>query len=100
SPASSSLGDSYVRKPLLSREGANVTIVDPTMPEGRFEVEGTYGEEGYIRQALHMLPQFGDDWTVIGSWVIAGKAAGIGIREDKSPVTRNTSRFLPHFIAG
>lgn len=99
SPASVSLGDSYVRKPLLSREGANVTIIDPSMPEGRFDVEGTYGEEGYIRQALHMLPQFGDDWTVIGSWIIAGRAAGIGIREDRSPVTRNTSRFLPHFIS-
>ena len=98
SPASASLGERYVRKPLLSREGANVAIIDPTMPGGRLEVEGTYGEEGFIRQQLHMLPKFGSDWTVIGSWIIAGRSAGIGIREDTTPVTRNTSRFLPHFI--
>lgn len=98
SPASAALGDWFVRKPLLSREGANVAIIDPDMPGGRYEVEGAYGEEGFIRQQLHLLPQFGDDWTVIGSWIVAGRAAGIGIREDKSPVTRNTSRFLPHYI--
>jgi len=99
SPAADSLGNSYVRKPLLSREGANVAIIDPSLPEGRFSVGGAYGAEGFIRQQLHMLPQFGDDWAVIGSWIIAGRACGIGIREDKGPITRNTSRFLPHFIA-
>lgn len=98
SPASDMLGDSYVRKPLLSREGANVAIVDPSLPGGGIAVDGAYGEEGYIRQQVQMLPRFGDDWTVIGSWVIAGRPAGIGIREDRSPITRNTSRFVPHFI--
>jgi glutathionylspermidine synthase len=33
---------------------------------------------------------------VIGSWIIAGESAGIGIREDDSPITRDTSRFVPH----
>jgi glutathionylspermidine synthase len=89
------LGSSYVRKPLLSREGANVTIVDDKMG---ISVDGPYGEEGYVRQEFHALPRFGDDWAVIGSWVVAGKACGIGIREDDSPVTRNTSRFIPHFV--
>ncbi|MBD0415106.1 glutathionylspermidine synthase family protein [Oryzicola mucosus] len=97
-PAAASLGDAYVRKPLLSREGANVTIVDPAMSDGGLSVEGEYGAEGYVRQALHLVPQFGEDWTVIGSWVVAGQPAGIGIREDATPVTRNTSRFVPHFI--
>lgn len=94
-PRAASLGNSYVRKPLLSREGANVTIVDPKMG---ISVDGPYGGEGYVRQAFHALPRFGDDWAVIGSWVVAGKACGIGIREDDSPVTRNSSRFLPHFV--
>jgi Glutathionylspermidine synthase len=90
----------YVRKPLLSREGANVTIIDPSVDGGRIDVEGRYGEEGFVVQQAHLLPKFGDDWTVIGSWVIAGNPAGIGIREDDTPVTRNTSRFVPHFIRG
>jgi len=97
-PRARTLGDSYVRKPLLSREGANVTIVDPSVESGRIDVEGPYGSEGFIVQQTHLLPKFGDDWAVIGSWVIAGSPAGIGIREDSSPVTRNSSRFVPHYI--
>lgn len=99
-PRASSIGESYVRKPLLSREGANVTIVDPSVDGGRIDVDGPYGGEGFIIQKTHMLPRFGEDWAVIGSWVIAGSPAGIGIREDDTPVTRNSSRFLPHYILG
>jgi glutathionylspermidine synthase len=28
--------------------------------------------------------------------MVNGYACGVGIREDDSPVTRNTSRFVPH----
>jgi glutathionylspermidine synthase len=91
-PRVARLGSSYVRKPFLSREGANVTIMSPEQNVGRIEVEG------YIRQQLQLLPQFGADWTVVGSWVIAGQPAGIGLREDATPITRDTSRFVPHFI--
>ena len=97
-PRIGDLGDRYVRKPLLSREGANVTLVNHEAGSGIYQVEGPYGEEGYIRQAMHLLPRFGDDWTVIGSWVVAGQPAGIGIREDDTPITRDTSRFVPHYI--
>lgn len=90
------LGETYARKPLLSREGANVTLVNGSADTVR--VEGPYGAEGYIVQAMQTLPRFGDDWAVIGSWIVAGKPAGIGIREDDTPVTRNTSRFIPHYI--
>ena len=99
-PQAKSLGDGYVRKPLLSREGANVTIVDPSLDAGRIDVEGPYGAEGFVLQKVNMLPKFGDDWMVIGSWVVAGQSAGMGIREDDTPVTRNTSRFVPHYIRG
>jgi glutathionylspermidine synthase len=92
--------ESFVRKPLLSREGANVTIVDPSIKGGRIDVDGPYGEEGFVVQATSLLPKFGDDWTVIGSWIVAGEPAGIGIREDDTPVTRDSSRFVPHYIKG
>lgn len=97
-PRAAKLGASYVRKPFLSREGANVTIIAPEVTGGRIGVEGPYGSEGYIRQQLHLLPQFGEDWTVIGSWIVAGQPAGIGLREDRTPITRDTSRFVPHYI--
>ncbi|MEZ5842282.1 MAG: glutathionylspermidine synthase family protein [Hyphomicrobiaceae bacterium] len=89
---------SYARKPILSREGANITLV----MDGRTLESGTgpYGGEGYVRQALAPLAESGGNHAVIGSWVIAGQPAGIGIREDESAITRNTSRFVPHAIVG
>jgi glutathionylspermidine synthase len=36
--------------------------------------------------------------ALIGSWIVGGEAAGIGIRESKSKITDNTSRFVPHYI--
>ena len=50
------LGDSFVRKPLYSREGANVTIV--VGGKAVDQDEGPYGEEGFVRQAVATLPQF------------------------------------------
>ena len=85
----------FVKKPILSREGANVTI---TTDKGEIAIPGEYGAEGFIYQAYHPLPVYDGSHTVIGSWIIGDEAAGIGIREDESPVTKNTSRFLPHYF--
>jgi glutathionylspermidine synthase len=35
---------------------------------------------------------------MIGSWLVASQPCGIGIREDKSMVTGNNARFVPHII--
>lgn len=91
----SSIPGGYVKKPIFSREGANIEIHSPSFD---FKTDGDYGAEGHIVQGLALLPKFGDDYPLIGSWVIAGAPAGIGIREDKSLVTGNMSRFVPHFI--
>jgi len=80
-----------IRKPIFSREGANVML------DG-VETEGDYGEEGYIYQERHLLPKFEENYTVIGSWLVDGSPAGISIREDGGPITQDTSRFLPHII--
>ncbi len=85
----------YVQKPLYSREGANVTIYRGGEV---IREEGTYGEEGFIYQAYTPIPKFGESYTTIGSWVIGDEPAGIGIREDESPITKNTSRFIPHYF--
>jgi glutathionylspermidine synthase len=95
-PAAAALGSIYVRKPLFSREGANVAIMkngvaQPVLDEG-------YGAEGFIRQAFHPAPTFDDYHAVIGAWIVGDDPAGIGIREDEAMVTRNLARFVPHFI--
>ncbi len=90
------LGDRYIRKPKLSREGSNVTWV-----EGGVVIEetgGDYGEEGHIYQALASLPDFAGHHPIFGVWMVDHVAAGLGIREDTRRITGNLSRFVPHFF--
>jgi glutathionylspermidine synthase len=88
---------SWIRKPLLGREGCNITLHRPGQ---EIQTEGDYGEEGFIYQDLAPLKEFDGAYPVIGSWVIGHEegnvAGGMGIRESDSPVTTNTSRFVPH----
>jgi glutathionylspermidine synthase len=84
----------YVRKPVLSREGANVTLVERgvTMEEN----SGDYGAEGFIYQALAPIPNFLGNRPVCGVWMVNHEACGLGIREDTRRITGNLSRFVPH----
>jgi glutathionylspermidine synthase len=95
-PGAEQLGTSYVRKPLYSREGANVSLVSAGAT--LVQQEGPYGAEGFVRQALAPLPNFSDQFPVLGSWLVDHTPCGLSIREDENPITGNTSRFLPHAI--
>ena len=86
----------YVKKPLLSREGANISIFkNGHLLESN---EGEYGDEGYIYQEYMELPSFEGNHPVIGSWIIGLEPAGIGIRESDNLITDNLSRFVPQII--
>ena len=96
-------GAQVVAKPLLGREGANISIA--TLGEGGVitgkpleSIPGAYGEEGYIYQAYTPLASAGGNNAVVGSWVIDGVSRGIGIREDRGLITGNRSRFVPHVM--
>jgi glutathionylspermidine synthase len=95
-PNAARLGASFVRKPLYSREGANVALVSGGVT--LVEQQGPYGAEGFIRQALAPLPNFSGQYPVVGSWLIDHTPCGLSVREDENPITGNTSRFLPHAI--
>lgn len=90
---------SYVRKPILAREGANIEVVI----DGRtaMSTDGPYVGGPYVYQAIatQLKPHDGR-YPVLGSWIVNGEACGMGIREDDSLVTRNTSRFVPHQMVG
>jgi len=86
----------YVRKPLLSREGANVTLYRDGNVAARSS--GPYGGEGSVYQALFPLPDLDGAHPVLGSWVVGGVPAGLGIREG-GLITGDTARFAPHVIA-
>jgi glutathionylspermidine synthase len=85
----------YVAKPLLGREGANVRIITPG---AEIATEGIYGAEGWCYQEFRALPRFDGQHAVLGSWVIGGEAAGLGIRESESLITDNHARFIPHYL--
>lgn len=92
-------GGSYVKKPVHAREGANIEVVIG----GRVvqTTDGPYvgGANIYQQLATQLKPHDGR-YPVIGSWVINGEACGMGIREDESLITGNTSRFVPHQMVG
>jgi glutathionylspermidine synthase len=86
----------WVRKPLFSREGANIAMALPT---GQVVAsDGPYADGPMVRQAYHPLTRFEGGYPLIGSWVVGDRPAGMGIREDLGLITRDTSRFVPHLI--
>lgn len=86
----------YVRKPILSREGANVEMYyDKQLI---YATEGTYGEEGFIYQELANLHKEESGFSIIGSWIIGQEPCGISFRESDMPITTDKSRFVPHII--
>jgi glutathionylspermidine synthase len=90
------IAGAVVKKPLLAREGANVAVEGAGLSI-QSEDRG-YGAEGHVYQAYRPLPDFGGGHAVIGAWIAGGEPAGIGIREDRAPITSNTSRFVPHYF--
>jgi glutathionylspermidine synthase len=87
----------YVAKPVFSREGADIALHDGArVLHGKADA---YGAEGFVYQALAPLPAFDGRYPVIGAWVVGDEPAGMGIREDATPITTNTSHFLPHYFS-
>ena len=95
-PARAKLSGRYARKPLYSREGSNITLHDGDTIVDR--ADGPYEDGDAVWQALADMPAFDGNVPVIGSWIVGGKPCGIGIREDRSAITKNSSRFIPHAI--
>ena len=95
-PTAAELTGSYVRKPLLSRQGANIEIIH----DGGVKIrsDGPYDGEAHIVQAFHPLPEFAGNYPLVGCWLVASQAAGLCIREDRTLITSKDARFIPHII--
>lgn len=90
----------WVRKRLFSREGANIEM---SLLNGEvIKTDGEYEDGPTIIQEAFPLKVFsskkGSGVPVIGSWIVGHEAVGMGIREDDGLITKDTSRFTPHFI--
>jgi glutathionylspermidine synthase len=85
----------YVRKPLHSREGANITMVRDNATVAF--TGGPYnGPQMY--QALAPEAVFNQRHAVLGLWMIDQECCGLGIRESSGPITDNLSSFVPHYF--
>ena len=88
--------EAWVAKPLHGREGEGIRIHAPGV---EITQPGDYGAEGWCYQQWCPLPEFDGNKAVLGSWVVDGIAAGVGIRESDGWVTDYDARFVPHVIA-
>ncbi|ALG69169.1 glutathionylspermidine synthase family protein [Beggiatoa leptomitoformis] len=90
------LNGTFIEKPTLSREGENVRLVI----EGKtiLATTGNYANEAKIYQAYQPIEEFSGNYPVLGSWIVGDSACGLGVREDKGPITKNSSRFVPHLF--
>lgn len=86
---------SYVVKPMLSREGANIDFVQ----NGRITSKTTGKYDGpRIYQKKANLFTCGVNRAIIGSWVVGNSAAGIIIRDHDQDIVLDTSKVVPHWI--
>jgi glutathionylspermidine synthase len=88
------LEGNYVKKPLQAREGANITVV--INGQTRIATDGVYTDSPPVYQSLAPMKAHDGRYPVFGTWIVNGVACGLGIREDETMVTQNTSRFVPH----
>ncbi|GGB70735.1 glutathionylspermidine synthase family protein [Deinococcus soli (ex Cha et al. 2016)] len=101
-PASNTpVNGACARKSRISREGQNVTLYGMS-GEVLASTPGEYEDEQPVYQALAHLPAMpaedGPWYPVLGTWVVGDDAPGMGIRESRSLITDNVSRFVPHVI--
>ena len=90
---------SWVKKPLVGREGDGITLHQPGKD---IETAGA-GRQAVIYQDLAPVRAFDGAYPVIGSWVVGGPEgaapAGVGVRESDLPVSTRASCFVPHVLA-
>lgn len=92
----------FRKKPVFSREGHNVSVVDIRQWEEHAllkETEGDYNTGAYVYQEYVKPVAYSGRYPVIGSWIVGGEPAGIGIRENRTEITDNLSEFVPHIIS-
>jgi glutathionylspermidine synthase len=91
---------SYVRKPLMSREGANITLVrdNATILSTPGPDHGPQIVQALAPEATFPAPDGTPRHPILGLWMIDQTCSGLGIRESATPITDNLSSFVPHFF--
>jgi glutathionylspermidine synthase len=90
----------YVRKPLMSREGANITLVrdNATIASTPGPYNGKQIYQALAPEAVFLEKTGTARHPILGLWMIDQDCCGLGIRESAGPITDNFSSFVPHFF--
>jgi glutathionylspermidine synthase len=90
----------YVRKPLYSREGANITWVHngATVTSTPGPYTGRTIVQALAPPAAFPTGNGTSRFPVLGLWMVDQDCAGLGIRESATPITDNLSSFVPHYF--
>lgn len=89
-------GDYFV-KPITARWGENIVHVKGH--EVAAQTEGNYADMPLIYQAAGAVPRYDGQTVIIGAYTVAGKPAGMILREAPSSiVTNENSRIVPHYV--
>ncbi|MGI4893793.1 MAG: glutathionylspermidine synthase family protein [Janthinobacterium lividum] len=86
----------YVAKPVHGWEGAGVRISAPGIEVS--SAPGHTAGQALVYQQFVELPDFDGNRPVVGSWMIAEHASGLGVRESTSLITDTSARFVPHYL--
>jgi glutathionylspermidine synthase len=86
---------SYVSKPMLSREGANITMFERGCEVAH--TDGKYHGHKIYQERASLFQQDGH-YAVIGSWVVGNKSAGMIVRDSSEQIVRDLSRVVPHWF--
>lgn len=92
----------FVRNQFSRAKRHNVSVVDIRQWEEHAllkETEGDYNTGAYVYQEYVKPVAYSGRYPVIGSWIVGGEPAGIGIRENRTEITDNLSEFVPHIIS-
>ena len=95
-PSIAALEGTYVRKPLFSRQGANIQVFREGVLQLR--TDGPYGNGPYIVQECQPLPDHGGNFPLLGIWLVASRAAGMCIREGQTMITGPDAKVVPHVV--
>jgi glutathionylspermidine synthase len=87
-----------VRKLIFSREGAGVRIAGPDGAALEVSMNAACDARPMVVQAYAPLPELDGFRPVMGTWIVGETCVALGIREDRSRITQDLSRFKPHRI--
>ena len=90
------LAGTFIAKPILAREGANIDLVRNGITE--LATGGSYSASPRIYQRAVDLPEFDGHRAVLGLWMVGDRACGLSVREDRRAIVTGLSRYVPHFF--